>query len=424
MVLCYVVALVVVNLRWTPAASVVGAVFPRILGGNALDDHSVDAEWGYIQSNYVFRDVNGRVGTEGSELGMVQALDQYFKDRFTAYYTDSQYSELRDVLSGQRGGSIGITLEGRCAGEVSCAQGQTPTELVIEDVLSGQPAARAGVRPGDVLLSAGGASFRGGGDLTSQLRRASHVIRGPAGTTVTITVQRGTTTRRFTVHRANLHLPSVFSTRFGRVLYVQVTGFDDGTAEAARSMLRSGIAAGATSIILDLRQNGGGFVSEAQQLASQFLRPQSTERDVVVRRGRLSPDGKPATALTVVHDQILPGGVALSQPMVVLVDGGTASAAEIVTAALADYHRATVVGQRTFGKGSVQLDFPLPDGSDLHLTVERWYGPHGESIDGAGIAPADVVPLASADERFRLDAVSPPATADAQLHEALALLVR
>ena len=111
-----------------------------------------------------------------------------------------------------------------------------------------------------------------------------------------------------------------------------------------------------------------------------------------------------------------------AEPLVVLVNRDSASAAEITTAALRDYHRATVVGEKTFGKGSVQVDFPLPDGADLHLTVERWYGPNGESIEGRGIAPDRAVTLSNPDTRFELDAQSPPASADAQLQAALTLL--
>jgi carboxyl-terminal processing protease len=417
------VTLAVVNLRSTAASGVVNFVFPRVQVGSPINSDAIDTEWGLIQGNYVYRDVSGRLGTQGSEEGIIAALDQQFHDRFTAFLTSSEYADLRATLSGQRGGSVGIAIEGRCMGAVVCATNATPTEVVIEDVLVNQPAARAGIRPGDVLMGVGSTRLNApGADIAAELTRASQLIRGAPGTTVGITVQRGVQRITFTVRRANLAIPSVFAKRFGSVLYLQVTGFDNGAGDSARQMLREGIASGATSIILDLRQNGGGFVSEAQELASQFLSPRSGEQDVVVRRGRLSPGGAPSSAQSVVHDQIESGGVALTQPLVVLVDAGTASAAEIVTAALADYHRATVVGTKTFGKGSVQLDYPLPDGADLHLTVERWYGPGGESIDGAGISPSRVVTLSSPDTRFRLDAISPAATQDSQLREALAAL--
>jgi len=421
--LCYLVALGAINLRTSAVGSIVSFVFPRIAVGDSFDDNAVDTEWNFIRTNYVYRDVSGKLGTEGSEQGMITALDQQFHDRFTSFLTSAEYAQLRATLSGERGGSIGIAIEARCAAGAVCDSGATPTEVVIEDVLVNQPAARAGIRPGDVLAAVGSARFDvKGADASAELTRASQLIRGPAGTTVRITVLRGGRAIPLTVRRENLHIPSVFSRRFGNVLYLQVTGFDDGTGDSARQMLKTAIAAGARSVVLDLRGNGGGFVTEAQTLASQFLRPGAAERDVVVRRGRLSPNGAPSSAETVTHDQIQSGGVASALPIVVLVDGGTASAAEIVTAALADYHRATVVGQKTFGKGSVQLDYPLPDGADLHLTVERWYGPRGESIDGAGITPAETVGLASPESRFGLDAISPPPGGDAQLQAALSLL--
>jgi carboxyl-terminal processing protease len=208
---------------------------------------------------------------------------------------------------------------------------------------------------------------------------------------------------------------------FGTVLDLQVTSFGQDTAQEAVAQLRSGLAAGATAVVLDLRGNGGGYVSAAVTLASQFLTRHGAEQDVVVRRGRMDLQGQPSSAQTVIHDQIQSGGLAPSIPLVVLVDGGTASASEIVTAALRDYHRATVVGETTYGKGSVQLDFPLPDGSDLHLTVEKWYGPAGESIDGTGITPDQVVSLPDPDDLFTLEAQSAAPAQDPQLQAALAI---
>src|SRR4029077_12317569 len=134
-----------------------------------------------------------------------------------------------------------------------------------------------------------------------------------------------------------------------------------------------------------------------------FLVPSAGEADVVVRRGRLNSSADPSSADTVERDAIKPGGLDPTRPVAGLVGGDSASAAEIVTAALHDYHRATVVGVKTFGKGSVQQDFELPDGNDLHLTVEKWFGPDGESIDGTGIDPDKPVALAG-DTRFELDA--------------------
>ena len=320
----------------------------------------------------------------------MQMLHDTYNDRFSAYLSATQYQELNSTLGGRRDGSIGIAVEPRCAGGALCAAGQTPDRAVIENVLVGQPADRAGVQRGDELTAVDGSTLASlASDENTRITKAAALVRGAVSSMVHLTVMRGGTQLTLVATRANLQIPSVYRKLIGHVLYMQVTGFDTDTGSVARTQLQHGIAAGATSIILDLRQNGGGYVSAAQSLVSEFVQPTATQKNVVVRRGRLSANGSPSTAEEVSNDAIQPGGVALTQPMAVLVDGDSASAAEITAAALHDYHRATVVGEKTFGKGSVQVDFPLPDGADLHLTVERWYGPNGESIEGSGITPTE-----------------------------------
>jgi carboxyl-terminal processing protease len=420
---CYLTALLVVNLSTSSLGGVIARVFPHIGAGNGIDQSSIAAAWQAVEQNYVIRDLPAAQGTQGAAQGIVQILHDTYNDRFSAYLSAAQYQELTSTLGGRRDGSIGIAVEPRCPGAVLCAAGQTATLAAIEDVLVNQPADRAGVRRGDVLVAVDGTSLSSlGSDENSRIDGAASVIRGAVGSAVHLTVMRGTTELTLTATRANLQIPSVYSRLFGHVLYLQVTGFDTDTGTVARTQLQQGMAAGAAAIILDLRQNGGGYVSAAQSLVSEFVQPTATQKNVVVRKGRLPANGDPNGAGDVVADPIQSGGVALTQPMAVLVDNGSASAAEITTAALRDYHRATIIGQQTFGKGSVQLDFPLPDGSDLHLTVERWYGPGGESIEGSGIAPTRPVALGSPDDRFQLDAQSAAAGDDAQLQAALALL--
>lgn len=417
---CYLTGLAVVNLEGTGAANLVHTLFPRVERHN-LDSASVNAAWADIQQRYVVRSVDGSVGTAGAEQGMIDALKARFGDRFSAYLTPDQARALHSDLAGQRSGSIGIALEARCDNGVPCAAGATATTLVIEDVLRDQPAARAGLRPGDILVAVDGRGVRTLGSSTDdRLTRVSGLIRGSAGTSVRITVARGAAQRDVTVARADLSIPSVYTQRFGSTLYMQVTGFDENTGNDARNALEQNVGAAVHAVILDLRHNGGGYVTAAQRLASQFVAPGSGRRDVVVRRGRLDPGGAPGSAQTVLRDAIESGGVATAMKVVVLVDGDTASASEIVTACLHDYGRATVVGERTFGKGSVQEDFPLPDGGDLHLTVEKWFGPRGESIDNAGIQPDQAVAIDVPEHRFVLDAIGPDPAGDAQLQAALA----
>ncbi|GAC1572493.1 MAG: hypothetical protein NVS3B18_05760 [Candidatus Dormibacteria bacterium] len=418
---CYLSALLVLILSTSSSyAGFIARIFPHFGGGASLDQASIAAEWLAIQQNYVIRGVPVAQGAQGAEQGIVQILHDTYNDRFSAYLSAAQYQQLNSTLGGRREGSIGIAVEARCDGML-CASGQTANMAVIENVLVNQPADRAGVHRGDVLVAVDGTSLASlGSDESTRIDKAASLVRGSVSTSVRLTVMRGTSQLTLVATRANLQIPSVYSTVFGHVLYMEVTGFDTDTGTVARTQLLHGIAVGATSIILDLRQNGGGYVSAAQSLVSEFVQPTASQKNVVVRKGRLPANGDPNGAQEVVDDAIQSGGVALSQPLVVLVDEGSASAAEITAAALRDYHRATVAGEKTFGKGSVQVDFPLPDGADLHLTVERWYGPDGESIEGSGIAPDRTVALASPDARFQLDAQSGPAGADAQLQAALA----
>ncbi|MDQ6856847.1 MAG: S41 family peptidase [Candidatus Dormibacteraeota bacterium] len=419
---CYLTALLVVNLSTSSYAGFINRIFPHI-GGAPLDQTSIAAEWQVIQQNYVIRNLPPALGTQGAGQGMIQALHDTYNDRFSAYLSATQYQDLNSTLGGRRDGSIGIAVEPRCAGDAVCAAGQTADRAVIENVLVNQPADRAGVRRGDELVAVDGRPLASlGGDENMRIDRAASLVRGTVSSRVELTVQRGGTQLTLAATRENLQIPSVYSRLIGRVLYMQVTGFDTDTGAVTRTQLQRGIAGGATSIILDLRQNGGGYVSAAQSLVSEFVAPSTIHKYVVIRRGRLSANGDLNSAQEVSNDAIQAGGVALTQPMAVLVDGDSASAAEITAAALRDYHRATVVGDKTFGKGSVQVDFPLPDGADLHLTVERWYGPNGESIEGSGITPDRSVTLPSPDSRFQLDAQSAPASGDAQLQAALTAL--
>ena len=416
---CYLTGLAVVNLEGTGAANVVHALFPRVDRHN-LDSASVNAAWATIQQRYVMRSVDSSLGTTGAEQGMIDALKAKFGDRFSAYLSPEEARAQRADLAGQRSGSIGIALDARCDGGAACPAGATPSTLVIEDVLRDQPAARAGLLPGDLLVAVDGRLVRTLGTTTDdRLSRVSSLIRGRAGTTVRLSVARAGSAREVVVARGDLTIPSIYTQRFGNTLYMQVTGFDENTGDDARNALQQNVGAGVHAVVLDLRHNGGGYVTSAQRLASQFVSPGPGRRDVVVRRGRLAAGGAPGSAETVIRDTIESGGVATALKVVVLVDGDTASASEIVAACLHDYRRATVVGERTFGKGSVQEDFVLPDGGDLHLTVEKWFGPRGETIDNAGIQPDQTVALDSAEHRFTLDAIGPDSAADAQLQAAL-----
>jgi carboxyl-terminal processing protease len=205
------------------------------------------------------------------------------------------------------------------------------------------------------------------------------LIRGEVGTEVVLTVERegAQTPVDITITRAIIETPSAN----WRVLeeeptigYVQLIAFTERSAEELDDAFNELATQGAESYILDLRGNGGGLLDASVNIASQFLRD-----GVVVREDRQNEGER-------VYE-VRNGGKVLDQPLVLLVNGGTASASEIVAGALQDYERAVLIGEKTFGKGSVQLIYELSDNSRLHVTVAKWFTPNGHVIDGTGLMP-------------------------------------
>jgi carboxyl-terminal processing protease len=246
-----------------------------------------------------------------------------------------------------------------------------PKGLKIVGVFPGSPAARAGLVEGDLIVKVGSRSLAG-----HTATFASNLIRGPAGTSVTLTIVRAGKSHRVTLKRANIVVPVAS----GRIVtyhgiklgYVQLTSFTEGAGAEVRSQVQRVLRAGARGLILDLRENGGGLLDQAVAVASTFI-PDGT---IVSTDGRAQP-----------REVYLAKGnaIAAHQPMVVLVDRGTASAAEIVTAALQDRHRALVVGTRTYGKGVFQEIEPLPNGGALDFTVGEYFTPNGTNLGGGGV---------------------------------------
>jgi carboxyl-terminal processing protease len=262
--------------------------------------------------------------------------------------------------------------------------------LQILTVFDGSPADHAGLQGGEAILSADGRSLVG-----VSLKKAVSLIEGSPGTQVELELSREGHTRHVTVTRETISRPVVASEmrkQSGvKIGWAYLATFSEGAhsqlAEAVHSLLRHG----AKALVLDLRANGGGLVSEAQLVASLFLRQGKT---IVTTRGRAQP--------TIVL-RALGGSIAASIPMVVLVDKDTASAAEIVTAALQDNGRAKVVGTHTFGKGVFQELEPLSNGGGLKITVGEYFTPNGRNLggggvhEGKGITPEILVPSSQID---------------------------
>ncbi len=218
---------------------------------------------------------------------------------------------------------------------------------------------------------------KGGIHLAGQpgRRARSKLISGPAGTPVTLTVLRGATEHVISVVRAKVVVPlavgRMLSYNHLRIGYLQLTGFPEGSGDELRTEVQTALHAHAQALILDLRRNGGGLISEAIDVASIFI----SHGTVMSAEER----GQPHRVYEARGDAI-----ALDIPMVVLVDHGTASAAEIVTAALQDHDRAKVVGTPTYGKGVFQLTLPLINGGALDITIGEYFTPDGRSLGGGG----------------------------------------
>ncbi|GHD15868.1 peptidase S41 [Streptomyces violarus] len=280
-------------------------------------------------------------------------------DRWGAVYSQGEYEEFEESLDGQYTG-VGLWARSERDGRVE-----------VTKVRPGSPAATAGIRPGDLLRSVDGEKTDGRPvtEVVSLLR--GDAAEAGAGTTVRLGLERGTRAWTETLRRARLSTDSV-SVReaAGSVTVIRVDTFTKGSGDQIRAAVRQ--APRGAGIVLDLRANSGGLVTEAVTAASAFL------------------DGGLVATYDVDGEQRAlhadPGGDT-TRPLVALVDGGTMSAAELLTGAVQDRGRALVVGSRTFGKGSVQMPSRLPDGSVAELTVGHYRTPSGRGVDGRGITP-------------------------------------
>jgi carboxyl-terminal processing protease len=280
-------------------------------------------------------------------------------DRWAAVYSPGEYEEFEEALDGRYTG-VGLR-----------ARRERDGRIEVTDVRAGSPAATAGIRAGDRLRSVDGEKVDGRPvtEVVSLLR--GDATDASAGTTVRLGMERGTRAWSLTVRRAELSTDSVTARRIaGGVTVIRIDSFTKGSGSAVRTAVRQ--APGDGGIILDLRGNSGGLVTEAVTAASAFL-----DGGLVATHG---VDGEQRA----LHAE--PGGDT-TRPLVTLVDGGTMSAAELLTGALQDRGRAVVVGSRTFGKGSVQMPSRLPDGSVAELTVGHYRTPSGREVDGRGITP-------------------------------------
>jgi carboxyl-terminal processing protease len=312
----------------------------------------------YVQNHYVEK-VDDKQLVYGAIKGMLDTLDPH-----TVFMPPDVFKEMKIDTSGEFGG-LGLDIAKK--GEL----------LVVVAPVDDTPAARAGVRPGDEILAIDGESTR-----SMDVARAAAKMRGPAGKRVTLTLMRPgfVQPQDITILRDHVRIVSAEGTLYGDVGYVRVKNFQERTdtylkKELDKLRTQNG-GRELSGLVLDLRNNPGGLLEQAVAVSDRFLPGNLT---IVTTRGRGTRSPEEARS----HDP----DTEKPYPLVVLVNGGSASAAEIVAGALQDHGRALIVGTPTFGKGSVQTVIELEDGSGLKLTIARYFTPKGRSIQELGIQP-------------------------------------
>jgi carboxyl-terminal processing protease len=310
-----------------------------------------------VRSDYVDQVNEGEL-IESAINGMLASLDPH-----SQYLNPKSFREMQVQTRGEFGG-LGI--------EVTMENGLVKVVAPIDDT----PASRAGLLPGDLITGIDGKAVMG---LT--LQEAVEKMRGAVGSRITLSIRRKNVEKPFdvTIARDTIKVQSVRSRREGNAAYIRITTFNEQTSgglSRAVDRLRSEIGADKIEgYVIDLRNNPGGLLDQAVAVSDAFL----NQGEIVSTRGRKQDEGTRFNAKR--------GDITDGKPVVVLINGGSASASEIVAGALQDHKRATVVGTKSFGKGSVQTIIPLQGQGALKLTTQRYYTPSGRSIQAVGIEP-------------------------------------
>jgi carboxyl-terminal processing protease len=376
------------------AAGFVGAFLVLPLTGGAADNDAQStykaldrfgAAFAAVRADYV-EAPDDRKMVEDALNGMISDLDPH-----SSYFDPKTFSEMQVKTSGSYGG-VGLV--------ISAEQGMIKVVSPIDDT----PASHAGIKAGDNILAINGRGLQG-----LNLDKVQDMLRGPSGTSLKLTLMRNGTDKSFEVSlvRAAIQVEAVKSHREGDVGYIRIPAFNEETSNgvvAAVKSLKKQIGPHLRGYIIDLRDDGGGVLDQAIAVSDDFL----NSGEIVSTRGRKPEDTQRYDAK--------PGDIAEGKPISILINGGTASASEIVAGALRDHKRATIVGMTSFGKGSVQTIIPINDGQDgaLHLTTARYYTPSGGSIQATGIVPD--VAVAQGDESTVFSRLERPSEADLPHH--------
>ncbi len=333
----------------------------------AADFNTFWQAWQIVNDNYLR---NGSTTNQQKMYGAVNGLVESLGDPYSAFFTPVANTQFQQDIQGNFGG-IGAQLGIDTAGH-----------LVVIAPLKGTPAESAGLKAKDWIVAIGATSTDG-----MAVDKAVTLIRGPEGTKVTLTVMRDgwDKPKDFKITRANISVPSVEFEMKGTIAHISLHEFTQDADHAFYDALQQATGANAKGIVLDLRDDPRGYLEVAVNLAGYFLKPGSL---VVKEIGRTVPE----------QDFKSPGDGALANlPVVVLINGGSASASEILAGALRDVRGIKLVGETSFGKGTVQELEPLSDGSALKITIAHWVLPSGRILDHDGLKPDYAVKLSDAD---------------------------
>ena len=333
-----------------------------------LDTEVMKEAYRQLAANYD-GDLDANKLSDGAARGMVKAVG----DDYTTFLDKEEAAEFNKSLNGEVSG-IGAEI------------GVRNLQPTVLRVLDDSPAKKAGLKTGDVFVAVNGTSVAG-----ETASGVADKVTGEAGTTVKLTMRRGSESLDFSITRAQISDPSVRWSVSDDIGILTISRFDDNTGSLARKAAKEFIDKGVKGVIVDLRNNGGGYLTAAQEVASLWL---DNGKTVVTEKSR----GQVTETVKASGNPTLKG-----KKTVVLVNSSSASASEIVAGALKDYQAATLVGEKTFGKGTVQKVINLSDDRIIKVTVARWYTPQDRNITKEGIQPNQTVKMSSDDNNAGRD---------------------
>lgn len=345
-----------------------GGIFPQIInqdGGKQVDFRLFWKTWDILEDKY-----SGDLDPQKMLYGAIAGMTGSLGDPYTVFLTPEEKETFEEDLTGTFSG-IGAEI------------GIKKNQLQVIAPLAGSPAQRAGLKPGTPILKINDENTLGMG-----IMEAVHKIRGKEGTEVKLTIVKNGKEKVITIKREKITVKSVESSMKGDILYINISRFDEETLGLVRQAEADGISKGAKGIILDLRNNPGGYLDSAVDISSEFI-----DTGIIV----IEKDEKRNKKRTFKASGLGKMTDKAKYPMIVLVNEGSASASEIVAGAIRDNGRGKILGEKTFGKGSVQELKDLPDGSELKVTVAQWYTPNGVNISKEGLKPDVAVKLTDKD---------------------------